>query len=183
MSIRRIVAEVERRSKTHEIGRLQEIRKELKGMQRLTGQTIFHEDTINDTYAFHYGGRKELQFNIGTEPNDRVRHGVAFSFEPSQSLPDPDLLVPSAKRFNDFLRRYPDHYSDMKMWFWERDKYRSADYRPVPIESALIRKGMFIFMGKTQPARDIKFNLIVEDFDRLLTLYRFVEGAASECRT
>lgn len=34
-------------------------------------------------------------------------------------------------------------------------------------------------MGKMQPANDINFDLIVEDFDRLLPLYRFVEGHES----
>lgn len=182
MSIRKIVEEVERRARTHEIGRLQEIRKEIKGMQRLAGQSIFHEDTIKETYAFHYGGRKELQFNVGIEPDGRIRHAVAYSFEPSQSLPEPELLVPSAKRFNDFFRSYPDHYPDMRMWFW-RDGQRSADYRPVPIEPALIQRGVFICMGKTQAGTSIDFDMIVEDFDRLLTLYRFVEGGVNEVFT
>lgn len=59
----------------------------------------------------------------------------------------------------------------------------AADYRPVPIEPALIRKGIFIFMGKMQPAGKINFDLIVKGFERLLTLYRFVEGAAREVLT
>jgi hypothetical protein len=176
MSITKIVEEIERSAQTHEIGRLQEIRKEIKNRHRLAGHTIFHEESIKDTYAFHYGGRKELQFNVGTEPGDRIRHGVAFSFEPSQSLPDPDMLVPSAKRFNDFMRLHQDHYPDMRMWFWDENGKRSADYRPVPIEPDLIRRGMFIFLGKMQLSNNINFDLIVGDFDRLLTLYRFVEG-------
>ena len=176
MTIAKIVAEIERRAQTHEIGRLQEIRKELKGKSRLPCHTIFHDETVKDIYAFHYGGRKELQFNIGTEPYDRIRHGVAFSFESSRALPDPDLLVPSAKRFNEFLRRLPNSYPDMSMWFWDENGQRSADYRTIPIEADLIRRGVFIFMGKTQSSNNINFDLILEDFDRLLTLYRFVEG-------
>ncbi len=179
MSILKLVAEIERRAQTHDFGRLQEIRKELKNKTRLS-RTIFRDKTIKDTYAFHYGGRRELQFNVGVEPGDRIRHGVAFSFEPSQSLPDPDLLIPSAKRFNSFLRRHPNHYSDMRMWHWDENGHRSADYRPMPIEPYLIRKGMFIFMGKMQASKEINFDVIVEDFDRLLTLYRFVEGHENE---
>ncbi len=125
MSIREIIREVERRAQTHEIGRLQQLRKQIKGRSRLAGLSIFHEDTIKDTYAFNCGGRKELQFNIGTEPGDRIRHGLAFSLEPSQSLPDPDLLVPSIKRFNDFLRSRPDDYPDMTMWYFDAQGRRS----------------------------------------------------------
>jgi hypothetical protein len=172
-----IVAEIERRAQTHEIGHLQEIRKELKGKIRLPGPTIFHRDTVMDTYAFHYGGRKELQFNVGTEPGDRIRHGVAFSFESSRSLPEPDLLLPSVKRFNDFLRVHPDSYRDMRMWHYDEHEQRSAEYRPIPIEPDLIRRGVFIFMGKTQPLISLDYDLILDDFDRLLPLYEFVEGS------
>jgi hypothetical protein len=176
VSFTKVVAEIERRARTREIGSLQKIRKELKVKSRLAGRSIFHQDTTKDTYAFHYGGRTELQFNVGTEPGERCRHGVAFSFEPSQSLPTPDLLVPSVKRFNDFVRLYANDFADMRMWHWDENGRRSEEYRPIPIEAGLIRKGMFIFMGKMQPFDTIDYDLIVDDFDRFLTLYRFVEG-------
>src|ERR1017187_3797533 len=65
-----IVQEIERKARGHEIGRLQEIRKELKDLKHKAGRTIFGAQTIYDTYAFHNGGRTELQFNVGTEPFD-----------------------------------------------------------------------------------------------------------------
>lgn len=176
MSIAAIVQEVERRAKSKEIGRLQEIRKELKNKKRLPGYSIFNDSTIKDSYAFHYGGRTELQFNIGSEPDDRIRHGVAFSFEPSHTLPDPDMLIPSVERFNEFLRVHPDQFSDMLMWYWDKKGKRSSEYSPTPIHSDLIRSGMFVFMGSMQPSNAIDYDVIVTDFVRLLTMYRFVEG-------
>jgi hypothetical protein len=35
---------------------------------------------------------------------------------------------------------------------------------------------MFVFMGKTQPIDLIDYDLVVDDLDRLLAVYRFVEG-------
>lgn len=174
-----IVQEIDRRAEAREIGRLQEIRQELKGLARLPCHGIFHSQTIFEegggSYAFHYGGRKELQFNIGFEPKKRLRHGVAFSFEPSRALPDPELLVPLVERFNEFLTFWPRQFSDMLMWRWD-ESGRSADYPPSPIESDLVRSGVFVFMGRMQPLNAIDYDVILQDFDRLLPLYRFVEG-------
>jgi hypothetical protein len=39
-----------------------------------------------------------------------------------------------------------------------------------------MQHGVFVFMGKMQPSSAIDYDLIVDDFDRLLPLYRFVEG-------
>lgn len=177
-SLTSITDEVERRAKTREIGRLQDIRKQLKGLAGLHYHSIFHPDTIRDgRYAFHYGGRTELQFNIGFEPGDIVRHGVAFSFETSRTLPDPDVLIPKVQRFNEFLRTHPQQYADMLMWHWDENGLRSPNYPVTPIGADLTRPGVFVFMGRVQPSNAVDYDLIVEDFDRLLPLYRFVEGS------
>jgi hypothetical protein len=104
------------------------------------------------------------------------RHGVAFSFETGRALPDPDVLVPSVQRFNEFLRLNPQYFADMSMWHWEKEG-RSPDYPPAPIQSDFIWRGVFVFLGWMQPSNAIDYSLIVEDFDRLLLLYRFVEGS------
>ena len=59
-----IVSEINRRSKDYEIGNLAQIRKYLKGKTRLPID-IFPKPTTFNEYAFHYGGRQELQFNMG----------------------------------------------------------------------------------------------------------------------
>jgi len=173
-----IVQKIEQKAETAEIGHLQEIRKELKSKTRLPYHRIFHPDTIKekDGYAFHYGGRTELQFNVGFEPGDMFRHGVAFSLEPSQTLPDITLLLPKVKRFNEFLTLYPQQFSDMAIWHWVKGDRKQSDHYPAPITPDLMKSGFFIFLGKMQLMNAINYDAIVEDFDRLLALYRFVEG-------
>lgn len=180
VSLTAIVAEIERRAKTREIGRLQEIRKRLKGKVSLPSQ-IFNAKTTFEkgdfTYAFHYGGRKELQFNIGFEPGNRFRHGVAFSFEPNQTLPNPEeVLIPRVRRFNEFLTLYPQRFSGMLMWYWLKNGRSESDHYPAPIAPDLMSRGVFAFMGKMQPSNAIDYDAILDDFDRLLPLYHFVEG-------
>jgi len=90
LTIRQIAEEINNRASTHAIGALQEIRAELHGKQQ-AGQKIFSSQTIfeDEGYAFHHGGRSELQFNIGEDDDDgeRIRHGVAFSLEIGRNLP------------------------------------------------------------------------------------------------
>lgn len=166
----------------HPIGQLQDIRKALKGFDRRPGDKIFSAQTIFTDWAFHHGGRTELQFNIGREESDAgevLRHGIAFSFETNQTLPTIDVLVPKAGLFNDYLRSNPDDFGDMRMWHWY--KSRSPDRLPVPIPESLVAKGVFVFLGKCQPGELIDYELILSDFDRLLPLYRYVEsGGAHE---
>jgi hypothetical protein len=180
MSLAAIVQEIETRAKTHEIGRFQQVRRELKGHSRLAASSIFtSQSTFEDGgYAFHYGGRTELQFNVGFEPGG-FRHGVAFSLEPSRTVPEPEVtLISSVARFNEFLTLYPQQFADMSMWHWEHE-LRAPEHAPAPIQAVLLRRGVFIFMGRMQPADAIDYDLIVEDFGRLLPLYRFVEGKDS----
>jgi len=178
LSLTAIVQEIERRAETLAIGRLQEIRREIKGHSRPVTHSIFTQQSIFEEggYAFHYGGRTELQFNVGFEPGG-FRHGVAFSFEPSRTLPEPEeTLISSVGRFNEYLTLHSRQFADMSMWHWDGDERKGSDHPPTPIQADLIRRGVFVFMGRMQAADAIDYDLIVEDFDRLLPLYRFVEG-------
>ncbi len=181
MDMQSIASEVNARAKTHDVGQLQELRKELKELKRLPTRDIFTEATIFDEWAFHLGGRKEIQFNIGVDPLDNpgeLRYGVAFSLETSRSLPSIDVLVPKVKLFNDFIQLYLDEYADMRMWHYERGK-RSSDYTPTLIPPQLATNGVFIFLGKRQPLVRIDYELLLTDLDRLVPLYRYVEGAGN----
>ncbi len=85
-----ITKELNSRALKHPVGALQEIRTDLKHLARQPGQDIFTSQTTHDEWAFHHGGRSELQFNIGMEQisgTPELRHGVAFSFETSRTLP------------------------------------------------------------------------------------------------
>jgi hypothetical protein len=178
LSIYNIALNINNRANRYSIGGLQDIRTELKGLKHRPGPNIFSSQTISDDWAFHTGGRSELQFNIGWEYESgfqELRHGVAFSFETSQTLPSIEVLVSKVRLFNDFMRIHPDLYSDMHMWHYYKEK-RSSDYLPTPIEHALVTEGCFIFLGKRQPSDKIDYDIILEDFDRLLPLYRYIEG-------
>lgn len=162
----------------HDIGKLQDIRTQLKKLKRRPGDKIFRTSTIFDDYAFHYGGRTELQFNIGYvdgENSDYLRYGVAFSFETGQNLPSIDVLVPQVKFFNDFMALNGNDFSDMRMWHYDENG-RSEDRPPGPIPSALVTEGVFVFMGNRQPPKKIDYESVLDDFDRLLPLYRYVES-------
>jgi len=130
------------RAQTHAIGSLQRIRADLKHLSRQAGQEIFTSQTTQNDWAFHHGGRSELQFNIGVEETSgtaELRHGVAFSFETSRSLPSIDVLVPKVRLFNEFIRLYSEIYEDMRMWHYQ--ERRSSDYMPSPIPHELVTKG------------------------------------------
>jgi len=157
----------------------------MKQMKRLATQNIFSSRSVFKDYAYHAGGRTEIQFNIGIERfNDieELRHGVAFSLETSKSYPDiVEKLTPKIRLFNDFIQLYSNMYADMRMWHytWGRKKEeakRSPDYMPTIISHKLVTNHVFIFLGKRQPCERINYELILGDFDRLLPLYNYIES-------
>jgi hypothetical protein len=177
LNITRIAEELNERARNHPIGQLQSIRTTIKGFTRQPSKDIFTSQTIHDGWACHHGGRSELQFNIGREdPNgyDELRHGVAFSFEPSRTLPTIDVLVPKVRLFNEYLQMYPDQFADLRMWHY-RDRVRSGDYAPGAIVPELVRSGVFVFLGKRQLVSALDVEQVLLDFDRLLPLYEYVE--------
>lgn len=107
----------------------QAIRRRLHGLSRVKTRRIFSEQTIKKHYAFHSGGRAELQYNIAFEEDGEwFRYGVAFSLEPSQSLPRPLVLKPKIDRFNAYVRKNATALEDLRFWFWDprRNPQRSA---------------------------------------------------------
>jgi hypothetical protein len=177
LDIHGIAGKLNRLAPPHPIGRLQDIRTQLKKLKRRPGDKIFSTQTTFDDWAFHHGGRTELQYNIGYvdgDISDELRHGVAFSFELSHTLKSIDVLVPKVKFFNDFMELNAGEFSDMRMWHY--DDGRSIDRPPGPIPSALVKEGVFVFLGNRQPPKKIDYEMILDDFDRLLPLYRYVES-------
>jgi hypothetical protein len=179
--ISQIAFELSDRARTHPIGRLQDIRTRLKGLGRRPASTIFTSQSIIDDYAFHLGGRTELQFNIGAEEHERgleLRHGVAFSLQASRSFPDIAPLEPKVRLFNEYMELYPDLFTDMTMWHYQGDDFL-GDRPTGPIPEDLVRLGMFIVLGKRQPFDNVDLEVILDDFDRLLPLYKFVESGGT----
>lgn len=182
--LRMIAAELNQRARVHPIGRLQEIRAELHHKRR-AGRDIFRSATTHSEWACHFGGRTELQFNIGLENVSdarMLRHGVAFSFQRSRDLQRPvEVLRRPVERFNKFIRLHSDLYGDMRMWHYKRDE-RSPVSKPRPILHDLRTEGVFVFLGKRQRCDRIDYEVVLDDFDRLLNLYEFTEGGG-ESRT
>lgn len=175
--LRAFAKELNSMAQFYRIGTLQQLRSELQRFQRRPGRDIFTWQTIFDTYAFHHGGRKELQFNIGTEGTEgtMLRYGVGFSFERSQSLTRIDPLIPKVRLFNEFLRLYPDLYSDMRMWHW-RVESRSSESLAGPIPDEWVSEGVFVFLGHLASLQDLEGGRILAEMDRLLPLYEYVES-------
>jgi len=98
-------------------------------------------------YAFHKGGRSELQFNIGFEDGGWFRFGVAFGIQAGQSLPDPvSVLGPKIHRFNAVLAALHS-FAGLRMWHYENDTLHGP-YAPGPIPEVRVREGVFVFLGK-----------------------------------
>jgi hypothetical protein len=110
-----------------------------------------------------------------------IRHGVAFSFETSQTLPSIDPLTKKAGRLGEFIKDHEREFADMRMWHYSGEKLRqlrSSDYPAGPVMPEIVQEGCFLFLGKRQPVATVDPNSILCDFDRLLPLYCFVEGTA-----
>ncbi len=117
-SLKSIAHQINQKSKDFEIGQLQDIRKDLKGLKKKANSNIFVDDsnTMTEDWAFHYGGRSEIQYNIGFE-DEGFRFGLAFSLETSQTLPNINLLKPKIKKLNILYEEKPELFSDYKMWY------------------------------------------------------------------
>lgn len=169
-----VARELNNRAHQFRIGTLADIRQRLTG-RRPTARSIFDTRTIFQTYAFHVGGRQELQFNIGTEGTPEVpelRFGVAFSLQTGRNLPTIEPLLPKIARFNEFIRLYPEHFENIKAWEGERD----VGYPPMPIPAEWVTPGNFIFFGQKQPMDSLDYDAILTLFDRLLPIYEYTEG-------
>jgi hypothetical protein len=176
--VRRAVAAIEAATEGYEIGGLQELRKTLRGRARRAGRTIFGAKSVSDEFAFHLGGRDELQFNIGLDEyangQPALRYGVAFSLEPSQALPDWRVLVPRIRRFNDYMRDQPEFFGDLSMWHFDSGG-RSQDRGPGPIDPEIVSGGNFVFLGARQSLDTVDIHECLRLFDRLLPLYLYVQ--------
>ena len=176
MEIKTIALELNKLSRSHPSGHLQELRTRLRGKPSRT-HAIFTESTIFPDYAFHDGGRHELQFNIGTEKiegREVFRYGVAFSLETSRAHPDVSGLFPKIERFNYYLRTNLNVFPDFLIWCWSGT--RSEDFKAQPIRPDWAKKGNFIFFGKWVDVNELNLEDALNEFDRLMPLYAFVEG-------
>lgn len=157
----------------------QQIRKDIHGLSRTSTKAIFSRQTTFDDWAFHSGGRKEIQFNIGFEgDNDEwLRYGLAFSLEPSRTLLDPMVLKPKVLKLNEYIRVNQSELEDIRFWYYFQ--FNRSDTMPVaPIREDLIRNPTFLFWGKMAERETVGPDEVLFLFDRFLPIYEFVESKA-----
>ncbi len=182
MNIATLVKKINQAAPAYQVGGLQQYRAKLhekkSGTFKLfSAQTTFAKDWGG--FAFHHGGRTELQFNIGiSHAEKKVRHGVAFSFERTQSLPEPlKQLGPKVARFNHWVQTSGILLKGFKMWHYDpRTDEQSENRLPGVITNELVKAGAFVFLGKRVSEARVDVDRILKDFDTLLPLYQFVES-------
>lgn len=131
-------------------------------------------------YAYHKGGREEMQFNAGFEDDGKYfRYGVAFSLEPGQDLPDPvAALLPKILLFNRLIKRFPSLHN---LSMWVNDGQKSYPLMMGKIDSRWLRNGLFIFLGERSPTSRRGVHRLVperaaEVLNMLWPLYRAIES-------
>jgi hypothetical protein len=153
--------------------------------RKRVGPVIFNinNKSVNEVegWAYHTGGREELQFNIGFErQEERFRYGVAFSLELSPSFTTIDLLRPKIERFNEFVRLNSTDLTNYRMWVWRKGSIIKRDTAVREITEDEIKIPNFVFMGKFRPIDITDTTEILDCFQDLLKLYCFVEEPSGE---
>lgn len=178
MNLDDILAELNEHAPNYRFGTLQDIRVKERGLQR-RHQHPFPKTSQGEAFAYHVGGRKELQFNIGKD-NGLLRWGIAISLEPSQYFPDVTVLYPNLRKLSAFLETHGDYLYKRGFEMWHstgrREKRtRSPNRAPQRVTDDLYRSETFIFVGKQAPFEAFDPGRVLDDFDLLLPIYEFVE--------
>jgi hypothetical protein len=182
MDIQEIAEKINDYSQKYNIGNLQQIRKKNKSLVKLHTLKIFSSSTIFDDYAFHDGGRTEIQYNIGFEEDNLLRYGLAFSLEPGQTLPDVSIMYPKIYKYNYLLKNNPELFLNYKFWAWV-DGERTETEVIHKIDSSLVKPKTFIFFGKLINLRHIDYDEILATFDKMLPIYKYIEKSETKILT
>lgn len=156
---------------------LQQYRKNKTGKRNFSKKP-FSKSSIKEKYAFHTGGRQEIQFNIGFEKVDgkRVfRYGIAFSLEKGRNLLDPlKIFIPKIKRFNEYYSSNRSFFKDLELQ--SENEYKSVNkinIKNVKINDFIFIGNYILYKNDKQILRNIDNVLTL--FDRLMDLYLYVE--------
>lgn len=159
------------------LGEFYRIRRELKGKGYDHGGLFQRSRGGSRGYAFHRGGRKELQFNIGFEDDHYFRYGVAFSLEAGQDLPDPiETLDSRIEAFNAIIPMQP-RLARFYMWVHHQNG-DVTEYPAGPIPTNVLANGNFIFLGQKESlaGRGVTAALLERAVDTLLDLLPLYEA-------
>ena len=173
IKIKTIAEKLNSLASDYEIGKIQDIRKEIKGLNKKHTSELFSHQTIFDDYAFHVGGRSEIQYNIGYDENNSLRYGLAFSLKPSQTLPDIRVLYPQILRYNYLYNSNPELFVGYKIWYYNENGRSQTENIHEIVPDLLIPK-IFIFFGKLMNIDEIDYHEILRTFDKMLPIYKYV---------
>ena len=145
--------------------------------------------SIKDDYAFHAGGRKEFQFNIGEdelEDETVFRFGLAFSLNEDKTLHNSKAEFKSKiDGFNKFFTDNSEFFRDYKMWYYSNHHFAEYFDEVKAIDEKMFQAENFIFIGKyfKKVAKEISesdLKTILKSFDYLLPLYETVQFGQKE---
>ena len=172
------------KSEDYNFGRLQYLRQRITGKRTVT-KVPFADFGIKERYAFHTGGRNEIQFNFGLDKiNDKgiFRYGLAFSLERNINLKEPlKVFTEKIKRFNEFINTNAAKFDGYSMWSNDDNNVKYIFPSISTIPNNIQKENYFIFIGKYF-SKDIKqiaerdIRTILKTFDELLPIYEYVEN-------
>jgi len=151
----------------------------------------FAEYSIKDNYAFHSGGRKEIQFNIGEDfIHDKTifRYGIAFSLEKSPSLKEPEKVFKEIiERYNLFLQKNLSFFNGFSFWYYQQHEFGEYFDSVKPIDDTLSQAGNFLFIGKyfeknIAEITENEIKIILETFDYLIPAYEEIQFGQNSIR-
>lgn len=165
------------------IGNLQEIRKRLKGLGCRAGTGIFQYCIRNketDGYAYHWGGRRECQFNIQFHnklDGNYIEFGLAFSLEDMRGCDIAGELEPRICRFNEFTKGANGDFSNYYIAVTNHDN-ESVEVRDrdLLIPNEWVEVGNFIqFFNMYKERTNLAgIHHVLSEFDSLLPLYEYI---------
>ena len=185
--LEKFVNKINESAKHYKIGQLQEIRRELKKKRRLPSSNIFRYDPDHSDYVFHWGGRAELQFNIGFSDKDTLRYGIAFNSKKDHTLTDRSSLDLKIRRLKEYIHNHPSNFRDLKFLRYYEDTGKNVHQGKVGVITEkmigdLTSCDMFYFWGRFERRDKIRPEDVLRLFDRLLPAYEYVEGDANLSR-
>lgn len=144
----------------------------------------FSKKSIKENYAFHAGGRKELQFNLGEDQiNNQIifRYGIAISLNEDKSLHNSKAEFRNQiLRLNNLVEGKYHLFKDLSMWYYSNNKFQQYFDKVRVIDDKLFRTENFIFIGKyiNKPLGEVNrtdLDHVLSLFDSLMPIYEEVQ--------
>jgi hypothetical protein len=185
MTITEIALRMNEQSRGRAFGELQQVRR--RNGNRTQSNSPFAGRSIKakENYAFHSGGRKELQFNIGEEEGWEqgpiFRYGLAMSLHQDNTLHNPESeFLPLAKRFNDLLQEQPVLFDGYHMWYYNAHRFVDFFEQVQPVIRPIFNAHHFIFIGKfflkgIAEISEADIATMLDAFDDLMEIYQRVQ--------